>query len=107
MGKDPGDATEEEMLGLKLAASMAAAIGLFVFNSTAAAATYYWTVSSGTTIQGGSSTWSTGASNNDWCTSRPGTARTYWTNGNNNADFYTGAGTVTVSGSITVGNIIL
>ena len=78
-------------------------VGTVPAGAAAPAAVLYWDTSNSSGIQSGSGAWST--SSTGWSTSTSGTTRQSWTNGDD-ADFYTsGASTVTVSGSVSVGNI--
>ena len=78
-------------------------LGLLLAAPAAPAAVLYWDTSNSSGIQSGNGTWST--SQTEWSTSSSGTTRQSWTNGDD-ADFYTsGASTVTISSSVSVGNI--
>ncbi|XHR27107.1 MAG: autotransporter-associated beta strand repeat-containing protein [Chthoniobacteraceae bacterium] len=71
----------------------------------AATSTYYWDTNGSTTGLGGSGTWDA-STTSDWSTSGTGNvATTTWTNTSDLAIFKGTAGTVTVSGSVNVGQI--
>ena len=94
-----------EFLRLTALASGAIVAAWFLLFAAAAQAapTYYWDTSGSSGIQGGNGMWSTSSAY--WSTSTSGTSLVDWTAGNN-ADFYAGSGTITVSGSQSVANII-
>ena len=69
---------------------------------TTAIPTYYWNAAAptGTTVSGGSGTWSTVTTNTDWLNASPTGTIQYWPNTNAyNAYFGTTAGNVTIAGA--------